>query len=98
MIQFGTGAQIFVMHEAISFRLGIDGTAAVARLVLQKEPMSGAYFLFKGKMGHSIRILFYDGGAFWLCTRRLSKGRFRHWPEANELKSVPKCLPERCKF
>jgi transposase len=22
----------------------------------------------------------YDGGGFWLCTRRLSKGRFKNWP------------------
>jgi hypothetical protein len=27
------------MHEPISFRNGIDGTAAVARVVLEKEPM-----------------------------------------------------------
>jgi hypothetical protein len=50
------------MHEPVSFRNGIDGMAAVARLVLGKEPMSGG---------------------FWLCTRRLSKGTFTHWPTSD---------------
>ena len=26
------------------------------------------------------KILVYDGQGFWLCQKRLSKGRFRFWP------------------
>lgn len=39
MIQVPANAHVFVMHEAVSFRNGIEGTAAIARVVLQKEPM-----------------------------------------------------------
>jgi len=85
MIQIPAHAHIFVMHDAISFRNGIDGTAAIARLVLAQEPMSGALFVFRGKLGHSLRILHYDGGGFWLATRRLSKGSFtKVWPKGDE--------------
>ena len=81
MIQIPANANILVMHEAISFRNGIDGTAAIARLILQSEPMDGAFFVFRGKLGHSLRILYYDGSGFWLCTKRLSKGTFNSaWP------------------
>lgn len=80
MIQVPANADVIVMHESISFHNGIDGTAAIARLVLNKEPMGGAIFVFRNKLRHSLRILYYDGGAFWLCTRRLSKGRFSSWP------------------
>lgn len=80
MIQVPANATVVVMHEPISFRNGIEGTAAVARTVLQREPMDGALFVFRNKQGHMLRILYYDGGGFWLCTKRLSKGRFSGWP------------------
>jgi hypothetical protein len=79
MIQFP-----WLCHEAVSFRNGIDGTAAIARVVLQKEPLDGAFFVFHNKLGHSLRVLFYDGSGFWLCTKRLSTGTFRGvWPTAD---------------
>jgi transposase len=84
MIQIPANANIFVMHEPISFRYGIDGTAGIARVVLEKEPMDGAFFVFRGKMGHSLRVLYYDGGGYWLATRRLSKGTFNSaWPKGD---------------
>ena len=83
MIQVPAHSTVVVMHEAISFRNGIDGTAAVARTVLQREPMDGALFVFRNKQGHMLRILYYDGSGFWLCTKRLSSGRFSAWPEAD---------------
>ena len=81
MIQIPAGANVLIMHEAISFRNGIDGTAAVARLILKREPMDGAFFVFRNKACHSLRILYYDGSGFWLCTKRLSRGRFSSWPK-----------------
>ncbi len=81
MIQIPASATIFVMHDPVSFRNGIDGTASIARIILGQEPMDGAIFVFRNKAGHSLRILFYDGGGFWLCTKRLSKGCFRPWPK-----------------
>mgnify|MGYP000299211014 CR=1 FL=1 len=73
------------MHDPVSFRNGIDGTAAIARSILQREPMDGAFFVFRGKMGHSLRVLSYDGSGFWLCTKRLSKGTFNGaWPKGGK--------------
>jgi transposase len=83
MIQVPANAAVVLMHEPISFRNGIEGTAAVARTVLQREPMDGALFVFRNRQGHMLRILYYDGGGFWLCTKRLSKGRFSAWPKGN---------------
>ena len=39
MIQVPPNANVVVMHESINFRNGIEGTAAIARIVLKKEPM-----------------------------------------------------------
>jgi transposase len=81
VIQVPASANVLVMHEPVSFRNGIEGTAAIARVVLQQEPMDGAFFVFRNRRGHMLRILYYDGGGFWLCTKRLSKGRFSAWPK-----------------
>jgi transposase len=80
MIQIPAQASVVVMHESVNFRKGIDGMAAIAREVLRKEPMSGALFVYRNRGRHMLRILFYDGGGFWLCTKRLSVGRFQNWP------------------
>jgi transposase len=83
MIQVPAQASVFVMHDPVDFRKGINGLSAVARVVLGQEPMSGALFVFRNRGRQMIRILFYDGGGFWLCTRRLSKGRFETWPSGD---------------
>jgi hypothetical protein len=83
MIQIPANANVLVMHEPISFHCGIEGTAAVARVVLKKEPMDGAFFVFRNKRRHMLRILYYDGSGFWLCTKRLSRGCFSAWPTGN---------------
>lgn len=83
MIQVPAQASVFVMHEPVSFRNGIDGMAGLARVVLGEEPLSGALFVFRNRGRHMLRILFYDGGGFWLCTRRLSKGTFTNWPTSD---------------
>lgn len=80
MIQIPAQAKVLLMHESVSFRKGIEGMAAVARLVLEQEPMDGTVFAFINKGRHMLRLLFYDGNGFWLCTKRLSRGRFTNWP------------------
>lgn len=91
MIQIPANATILIMHDAVSFRNGIDGMAAIVRVVLRREPMDGAFFVFRNKMGHSLRVLCYDGSGFWLCTKRLSKGKFNGaWPKGDGTES---CSP-----
>ena len=36
------------------------------------------------RSGTAIRLLTYDGQGYWLLQKRLSKGRFRWWPEADQ--------------
>ena len=80
MIQLPASAQVFVLHESLSFRNGIDGHSAAVARVMSKDPMDGAFYVFRSRSGQMLRLLFYDGGGFWLATKRLSKGCFRWWP------------------
>jgi transposase len=75
--------RILVAIEPADFRKGIDGLAAVCRQRLEQDPMSGCAFVFRNRRGTGIKILLYDGQGFWLCQKRLSQGRFMHWPTSD---------------
>ena len=36
--------------------------------------------MFRNRRATTVKILVYDGQGFWLCQKRLSKGRFVYWP------------------
>jgi len=74
--------------EAVDFRKGIDSLAELCRAKLKTDPFSGSVFVFRSRRGTSIKILVYDGQGFWLATKRLSKGRFRWWPQSEEAAKV----------
>ena len=82
MIQVTPQMRILVAVEPADFRKGIDGLARVCREALRKNPFSGCVFVFRNRSAKAIKILIYDGQGFWLCQKRMSKGRFRWWPES----------------
>ena len=76
MIQITAHMRILVAVEPVDFRKGIDGLCAVCRQQLASDPFSGTLFVFVNKSRQALRILVYDGQGFWLCHKRLSRGRF----------------------
>lgn len=84
MIQITPQMRVFVAVEPADFRRGIDGLARTCRAELGADPFSGAVFVFRNRRRTAIKMLVYDGQGFWLCYKRLSKGRFRWWPTGTE--------------
>ena len=80
MIAIPHQAKIFVCVSSIDFRCGINTLGGICRDKLKEDPMSGAIFVFKNKGRNTLKILAYDGDAFWLHIRRLSRGRIKWWP------------------
>ena len=80
MLSLTPQMRILVAVDVIDFRNGIDGLAGMCRNQFQKDPHSGYVFVFRNRRGTSVKLLVYDGQGFWLCQKRLSKGRFRWWP------------------
>lgn len=80
MIQATPHMRVLVSRHPVDFRKGIDGMVRLCREDLQKDPFSGALFIFRNRRKTAIKILVYDGQGFWLCHKRLSKGAFRWWP------------------
>ena len=83
MIQITPQMRILLAVMPVDFRKGIDGLAGLCRNVLKQDPLSGYVFVFRNNPGTSLKVLVYDGQGFWLCQKRLSKGRFTWWPKKN---------------
>ena len=80
MIQITPHMRVLAAVEAVDFRRGIDGLAQACRAILQSDPFAGTVFLFRNRRRTAVKVLVYDGQGFWLCHKRLSKGRFPWWP------------------
>ena len=80
MLQVTPQMRILLAVEPVDFRRGIDGLAQHCRAVLQDDPFSGTVFVFRNRRATAIKVLIYDGQGFWLCYKRMSRGRFAWWP------------------
>ena len=85
MIHLTAQTPIMLATQPADFRMGIDGLAALCRSRLTHDPRCGMLFVFINRNKTMIRTLAYDGNGFWLMTKRLSKGKFRCWPNANSV-------------
>lgn len=64
-------------------RRGYHGPSAQVQTVLEQEPYSGHVFVFRGRRGDLIKLLWFDGDGLRLFQKRLERGRFI-WPQATE--------------
>ena len=83
MIQITPQMRVLVAIEPVDGRKGIDSLAQLCQEKLLEDPFSGCVFVFRSRRGTAIRLLTYDGQGYWLLQKRLSKGRFRWWPEGD---------------
>lgn len=87
MIQIAPQMRILVAVEPCDFRKGIDGLGQLCKNVFDENPFSGTVFVFRNKKRTSIKVLVYDGQGFWLAQKRLSNGKFKHWPGGDKMLS-----------
>ena len=83
MFQVSPQTRVLLACQPVDFRKGIDSLASLCRRQLEENPFSGTVFVFRNRSRTSLRMLAYDGQGFWLCTKRLSKGRLVWWPKPN---------------
>lgn len=79
---FGVGAatRIYLATGSTDMRKGFNGLHGLVRDRLLCDPMSGHLFLFSNAQRNRLKVLYWDRSGFWICAKRLEKGRF-HWPE-----------------
>lgn len=85
MIAIPPQARIHVAIESVDFRNGISGLGRICREEMKKNPMDGAIFVFCNKGKTTLKLLVYDGEAYWLLIRRLSRGKLKWWPSERDI-------------
>jgi transposase len=81
MIAPPTNTQIWIAAGVTDLRRGFTGLSAVAQTVLKQDPYAGHVFVFRGRRGDLIKVLWFDGDGLCLFAKRLERGRFV-WPQA----------------
>ena len=96
MLQITPQMKILVAVAPTDFRQGIDGLARLYQETLQQDPFAGVVFVFRNRKGSALKVLMYDGQGFWLCHKRLSRGRFPWWPSSPEGESQRLAAHQLC--
>jgi transposase len=81
MIGLPCGTRIWLACGVTDLRNGFDGLAALVQMQLSEDPFSGQLFVFRGRKGDRIKVLWWDGDGLCLFCKRLERGHFV-WPNA----------------
>lgn len=76
MLSLPPSVKVYLAVDPVDMRKGMDALANVVRNVIREEPMSGHLFVFRGRRGHMLRILFWDRNGWALYAKRLEVGTF----------------------
>jgi transposase len=79
MIPIPAHTKIWLAAGVTDMRKGFNGLSALAETVLSEDPFSGHLFVFRGRGGDLIKIIWFDGQGACLFSKRLERGRFV-WP------------------
>lgn len=79
MIPVPAGVRVWLASGHTDMRKGFDGLAMLVQETLKRDPHGGQLFVFRGKRGDLIKLIWHDGQGMCLFAKRLERGRFI-WP------------------
>ena len=75
MLNF-SAARIYLCLEPTDMWKSFDTLAALVREHLQGDPQSGARFVFRGKQGNRLKIVYWDRDGYAVWHKRLEQETF----------------------
>jgi transposase len=81
MIGPPAGTRVWLAAGVTDLRKGFEGLSALVQEALREDPFSGQVFVFRGRRGDMVKLLWWDGDGLCLFAKRLERGRFV-WPQA----------------
>jgi transposase len=81
MIELPANTRIWLVAGVTDMRRGFTGLSAMVQTTLQENPFSGHVFIFRGRRGDLVKLLWYEDSGLCLFAKRLERGRFL-WPKA----------------
>jgi transposase len=83
MIGVPPGVRVWIATGHTDMRRGMTSLALQVQEALKRDPHGGDLYVFRGKSGKLIKILWHDGLGMSLYAKRLERGRFI-WPSSAE--------------
>ena len=81
MIGLPAGTHIWIAAGFTDLRKGFTGLSGIVQTTLQENPFPGHVFVFRGRRGDLIKLLWWSGDGLCLFAKRIERGRF-FWPQA----------------
>lgn len=81
MMGLPAGTRIWMAAGVTDMRCGFQGLAAKVQSVLEDNPFGGDVFVFRGRRGDTLKVLWSTGDGLCLLSKRLEAGGFV-WPQA----------------
>jgi transposase len=75
MIALPSNTQIWIAAGVTDLRRGFDGLCALVQNKLEKSPLSGQVFIFRGRRGDLVKLIWFDGDG--LCNPSTENPRYR---------------------
>ena len=85
MIPVPSNTRVWLAAGVTDMRRGFNTLASQAATVLEQDPYSGHLFVFRGRRGDLLKIIWWDNQGACLFSKRLENGRFV-WPAAKDSK------------
>lgn len=79
MITLPAGVRVWLATGGTDMRKGFDGLSLQVQEVLQRDPHGGHIFVFRGRRGDLVKVLWHEGQGMCLFAKQLERGRFI-WP------------------
>lgn len=79
MITPPVSVRVWLAAGHTDMRRGFDGLSMLVQEKLRHDPFSGQVFVFRGRRGSLLKVLWWDGQGLCLFAKRLEKGHFV-WP------------------
>jgi transposase len=79
MIPVPASTRIWLAAGVTDMRKGFVGLSAQAEKVLRADPYCGHLFVFRGRRGDLLKMIWWDGQGACLFSKRLERGQFV-WP------------------
>ena len=79
MIPVPAGVRVWLASGHTDMRKGFATLALLVQETLKTDPHCGQLFVFRGRRGDLIKVIWHDGQGACLFSKRLERGRFI-WP------------------
>jgi transposase len=83
MIPVASNVRVWLAVGRTDMRRGMDGLALQVQETLGGNPYAGDLYIFRGRSGSLIKVIWHDGIGMSLYAKRLERGKFV-WPSPDD--------------